>query len=113
MFTIMPCGSQCIFDNNGTLRLRAGDRDVEPIMTYMLHLTKDGQYVTGIDMNGGTSHTNAELSKIRTTYADCHGWAMSMNSWFNIPAVGLGHARWDGSNAADVPECVRVAELLR
>lgn len=84
-------------------------------MTFMVHITKEGQYVTGIDMKEDGAFANDNMAKLRQTYEGCHGWskASSSNDWVDVPMAGFGYSRWSSTAAKHVPECVRMAEMLR
>lgn len=110
---ILPDGSEALFDSNGTLRMRIGDLTKDICMSELFHITKDGQYVDGVDMSKPDAYSTVHYSQIRNTYEGCHAWCKSGETWFDTPAVAVGFARWDTSAEADVPECVRMAEILR
>ena len=84
-------------------------------MTYMVHVTQDGEYVTGIDMNKSGTFANDNMEKIRNTYAGCHGWVKTgtLGNWVDVPMAGFGYSRWGNTAEKDVPDCVRMAEMLR
>ena len=108
----MPNGAQCLYDSEGTLRVRMGDLTVGIPVDEIYHLTMDGEYVTG-ELMGKGAHSTENLNKFRNTYAGCQGWCKSQGDWYTIPAAGIGYARWEGISEKDVPECVRMAELVR
>lgn len=101
-----------IYDVDGVARIRLGNLEDGPMATEMYHITKDGKYIDGLLMDTG-SHTVTNLSRIRNTYADCHAWCNASGTWYNTPVNSVGFARWEGCYVEAVPECVRMAELLK
>lgn len=82
-------------------------------MTDMVyHQTLEGEYVDAAVM-GKNAHSIDNLSKYRATYAGCQSWCFYDDTWYTIPAAGIGVARWEGCMTSSVPECVRMAEMLR
>lgn len=79
---------------------------------YMFHFTRDGEYVDGVSVNNKQSNANLFLQKLANTYGGCHVWCKA-NEWMSMVAVALAYERWSPELESNIPECVRVAELLR
>ena len=81
-------------------------------MSKMYHMTLDGAYVTGITA-GNYDKDRDMWAALRTEYAGMQSWRLSCETWFTVSAADIGRGRWEGVPANNVPECVRMAEILR
>lgn len=108
----MPDGTYCGFDERGRLRVRFGNLIGVAMADLVYHQTLDGDYVDGVVMAQG-AHSPDNLSKYRNTYAGHQSWCFYANGWYTLPAAGIGMSRWEGCTTNSVPECVRMAEMLR
>ena len=79
---------------------------------YMFHITKDGEYVDGIDVTMRQSSHDEYLQKLANTYEGCHTWVFA-NEWMSIATAGMAFARFMPELESNVPECVRLAEYVR
>jgi hypothetical protein len=86
---------------------------------YMIHFTRDGEYVDGVALTENQSADTEIRRKLANTYESCQAWTYTgpkgstAGLWYSIPAAGLPWARWEPETISTVPECVRVAEMLR
>jgi hypothetical protein len=78
----------------------------------MFHFTKDGEYVDGVPISNKQSNSDEVLKKLAQTYEGCYSWCKA-NEWMSMAAIALPFARWEPQLESCVPECVRVAEMLR
>jgi pyrroloquinoline quinone (PQQ) biosynthesis protein C len=78
----------------------------------MFHFTKDGEYVDGVGVSNQQSMSQLFLQQLANTYEGCHTWTFAVQ-WHSMPAVALAYERWSPETTSTVPECVRVAEMLR
>lgn len=108
----LPDGSKVLVDQNGSVRVRTGKLDEDWSMSGMIHITDGIQYVTGVQTDP-SFWAPANLTKLRQTYEGMYCWTKSGDSWYGVTMVALGYARWEGEKTNCVPECVRVAEMLK
>ena len=84
-------------------------------MANLVHLTLDGEYITSYKM-GADWYERDNLCKLVNTYPGHQAWCKNEGSnsmWHTVPVAGIGYSRWDGVADKDVPEVVRMAEIMR
>ncbi len=82
-------------------------------MEYLIHFTKDGEYVDGLRMTEQQSADSEFAQKIAQTHEGQHAWVLVGNQWLSIPAVALPWERWQPELTSSVPEFVRTADIMQ
>ena len=75
-----------------------------------VHLTLDGEYVTCFPLNDAW-YTAGNLQKVAFTYKGHLAWVKS-DAWFAVLAELLPSVHWTAVPARDVPDCVKLAEIV-
>lgn len=79
----------------------------------MYHMTGDGEYITGILLEDFGNHIT-QWGELREKFGHLQAWCKTgSNDWYTVPGCDIGRGRWEGVTESNVPECVRVAEMLR
>lgn len=113
MKVVSPDGSLTFYDKKGTLRVRMGNLTQESLELDMYHMTLDGEYVTGFPVVT-TAIQVTQWAQIREEFGHTQAWCKTgTNDWYTVPACNVGRGRWEGVEESNVPECVRMAEILR
>lgn len=110
-----PDGTVEMYDSSGTVRVRMGDLTKGGFMSNSVHITYDGEYVTSYIMDP-TWYKKENQRQMMNSYPGHQAWCRSADldgSWYTIPVAGIGFSRWDSVAENNVPEVVRVAELMR
>lgn len=107
-----PDGTALFINDKGIVCVQLGSLDSEITMSSMAHLTLDGVYVTSRVMDQNW-YLPSNMQKLATTYEKHQAWCLSAEHWYTIPVAGLLFSRWDTTRTEDVPEMVRIAELLQ
>lgn len=92
--------------------MRMGILDGVEFMAHAAHLTLDGEYIISYDMDKNW-YLPTNQQKLGNTYPSHQAWCNTGTEWYTIPVAGIAFSRWDSIAAANVPECVRMAEMLR
>lgn len=99
-------------DSSGRVVVKVGTIEDDPVQ-YLIHFTKDGQYVDGVPTTERQSADSVYAQQIANTYAGCHAWVLVNGQWMSIVAVALPWERWSPELTNNVPEFVRAAEIMR